>query len=118
MTCLLAFIAVVRTHDRPRAAFLNGSLECRKIYFIKGSVVNHCVIFVTAGLLVVQGIMFHAGCHAVGLYALNVWNNHSGCEERILAHIFEIAAAERSTVDVHTGTEKDILLAIACLFTD
>ncbi len=51
--------------------------------------------------------MLHAGSHAFFLNALYIRHRHLRREERVLAHILEVAAAERCAEDVHPGCEQD-----------
>ena len=62
--------------------------------------------------------MFHAGGNAVLLHLLDVGNDHPRGEVGILAHVLEIAAVERRAVDVHAGSQQDVLLAVARLLAD
>ena len=71
----------------------------------------------TESLLIVECIMLHAHCNAVLLDFLYVRNNHLGCEERILSHILEVTTIERSTINVHSRSEKYVLFTEACLFS-
>ena len=67
---------------------------------------------------VVQCIMLNAHSHSVGLHALHIGHHHLACEIGILAHILEVAAVERETVDVHAGAQKDCLVTVPGLFAD
>jgi hypothetical protein len=115
---VLAFEEVVCAHDGPCASFLNCSLEGREIDLIESSVVDNCIIGVTSCFLVVEGIMLYADSYSVLLYFLDIRNAHLSGKERIFTHIFEVTAAERGSVDVHSRAEKDVLLTVACLFSD
>ena len=117
MAEMLAFVKIVCSHYRPCASFLNRSLEGREIDFVQGPVVDDGIVLVTETFLIVQGEVLHADGDTVLLDLLNIRDNHSGSEVRVLAHIFEIPAVERSPVDVHSGTEQHILLPVSCLFS-
>ena len=55
-------------------------------------------------LLVVERIMLHAGCHSVCLHSFDVGHNHGRRQIGVFTHILEVAAIQRSAVNVHTGT--------------
>ena len=118
MAEVLALKQVVCTHDRPCSAFLNCHLEGRKIYFIQGPVIHDCIVCVSVCFLIVQREMLHAHRDSVLLYLLNIRHGHLSGQIRVLAHIFEVAAAKRGAVDVHTRTEKHVLLTVARLLSD
>ena len=61
--------------------------------------------------------MLHAGGDTVFLDTLDVRDNHLTCKIWILTHVLEVTSVERSTADIDARTEKDILLAVACLLT-
>ena len=54
----------------------------------------------------------------VFLNTFYVRDNHLTCEIRVLAHILEVTSVERSAADVDARSQKDVLLAVARLFTD
>ena len=62
--------------------------------------------------------MLYACCYAVLLDSLHIRNHHLTCKIWIFTHIFEVTAVKRSTAYVDSGTEKDVLLAVACFLTD
>ena len=97
---------------------MDCSFECRKIYFMEGTVVNDCIVLVAEGFLIVECIMFYTHCNSVFLNFLYIRNYHFGSEVRVLTHVLEVTAVQRGTIDVHSRTKQDVLLAEACLFTD
>ena len=87
MTAILALILIVGTHNGPGIAFLNCRLECRKIDFIKGTVIHNHIHAVTVSLLIVQGKMFYTGSHTVLLQILNIRYAHLTSQHRVFTHI-------------------------------
>ena len=69
-------------------------------------------------LLIVECKMLYAHCHSVLLHLLDIWNSHLAGKIRVLSHVFEVAAAQRSTINVYTWSEKYILFAVACLLSN
>ena len=69
-------------------------------------------------LLIVHREMFHTGRYTVALHALNVRNDHGRGQERIFAHVFEVAPVERRAIDVDSGTQQHGFVAVAGLFAD
>ena len=112
----LALVEVVGAHYGPGAAFLDGGLEGREVDLVQSPVVDAHVCGEAVGLLIVEGIMLDAGGYVVALDPLHVRYDHLRREVRVLAHILEVAAVERGAVDVDSGAEKDVLLAVAGLF--
>ena len=62
--------------------------------------------------------MLHTSCHTVLLDTFHIRNHHLSGKVRVLTHILEITSIKRSTADVDSRTEKDVLLAVTRLFTD
>ena len=114
----LILVKVVRAHDRPGASFLDGRLEGRKVYFIKGTVVHFHVSQETIGFLIVESVVLDARSHSVALDALHVRYDHGRRQERILTEILETAAVKRSPAYVDAGTQEHILLPVASLLAD
>ena len=77
MAVVLIIIKVVGTHESPYMSFGNGSLECRKIYFVKSTVVNDDIDLIAVFFVIVQSEMLYAGSHAVGLQSLNIRHHHT-----------------------------------------
>ena len=118
MAVPLALVKVIGAHDRPGAALLHGRPEGGQIDFVEGTVVDSHVVEEARCLLVVQRVVLHARRHIVRLDTLDIRNHHRRRQIRILAHIFEVAAAQRRPVDVHAGTQQHVFLAVARLFAD
>ena len=55
---------------------MDCSFECRKIYFMEGTVVNDCIVLVAEGFLIVERIMLDAHCNSVFLNFLYIRNDH------------------------------------------
>ena len=118
MASMLSFIKIVCAHDGPRLAFLNCSLESGQIDFIKSTVVHNNIGGVTVDFLIIQRIVLYTGSYTILLHTLYIRNHHAGSQIRIFTHILKVTSIQRSTVNVDTGTQKDILVAITRLFTD
>ena len=72
----------------------------------------------TVGFLIIERKMLYAHSHTVLLHLLYIRHCHLAGQKRVFAHIFEITATERCTVDIHSRTQKHILLTVARLFSD
>ena len=118
VAAMLSLVFIVGAHDGPCAALLNGGFKRREVDLVQRTVVDLDVDAVAVGLLVIECEMFHAGGNAVLLHLLDVGNDHPRGEVGILAHVLEIAAVERRAVDVHAGSQQDVLLAVARLLAD
>ena len=118
VAALLTFVLVVSAHNRPSLSFGNGSMEGGKVDFVERTVVDNDVDVSAPAFLVVQCIMLNASSHAVGLHGFYVRNHHARSEVGVFAEIFEVASVERRAVDVATGSEQDVFVAIARLFAD
>ena len=115
LPAMAILIEVVAAHDGPRLALLHGGLEGGQVDFIQGTVVHDDIRVVAVHFVVVQGKVLHADSHAVLLHALDIGHDHAARQIGVFAHILEIAAVQRSAVDVDTGTQQHVLLAIAGL---
>ena len=118
VAAMLVLVQIVRTHYGPGTSFLYGSLEGRQVNLVQGPVIHVDIHGMAMRLLIVQGIMLHAGGNAVGLHSPDILSGHFPGEIRVLSHIFEIPSVERAPVDVHARSEKDILPAVFRLLTD
>ena len=113
---VVAVIFVVARHNGPCLAFGDGSFEARQVYFVKSAVVDKHIYAVACHLLIVERIVLNTSRHAVLLHALHIRHHHSGGEQWVFAHIFEISATERRTVDVYAGAQEHVFVAITGLF--
>ena len=93
MAVVLVLIEIVGSHDGPSAAFLYGGTESRQVNLVKGAVTDNDIHLMTEILVVVQGIVLHAGSHATRLQALNIGHHHARGQPRVFAHILEVAPA-------------------------
>ena len=114
----LAVIKVIRAHDCPCITLDNSSLESRKIYFIESSVIHNRVRLSSLELLVIHCVVLYTGSNTILLNTFYIRYNHLARKERILTHILEVTAIERSTANIDTRTKKNILLTVACLLSD
>ena len=113
---VLVAIQVVGTHNGPSLCLGNCGLECRQVNLIESTVVDNHVGGVAVHLVVVKGKVLHTGSHAVLLHPLDVRHHHRCRQIRVLAHIFKVAAVERSAVDVNSWAQQHSLVAIAGFF--
>ena len=111
----LALVQIVRAHDGPGAALLDGSLEGRQIYLVKGSVIDIHVCGESVRFLIVKGKMLYAGCDAIALNALDIRHHHTARKVWILAEIFKASAVQRGSVDIHSRTKQYVFFAVTCL---
>ena len=117
MTVVLVLVEVVGTHDSPCASFLHGSLEGREVDLVEGTVGYLHIHLMTVFLVVVQGIVLHAGSYAQRLQSLDIGHHHTGGEIGIFAHVLEVTATEGGAVDVHARTQNHALLPVECFLT-
>ena len=118
VTAMLSLIFIIGAHDGPCTALLDSCLEGREVDFVQRTVVDRDIDAVAVRLLIIEREMLHADGNAVLLHLLDVGNDHPRGEVGILAHVLEIAAVERRAVDVHAGSQQDVLLAVARLLAD
>ena len=118
VTSVLSLIKIIRAHNRPCSTFLNSRFKSRQVYFIKSTITQLHIGGMTVELLIVQCIMLHTGSYPILLYTFDVRNHHSGGQIRVFSHILEVTSVQGSTVDIHTGPQQDVFLAVTCLFTD
>ena len=99
---------VVRRHDRPRLRFFDRNLEILEIEFPQGALADQGVIFITVGLLVVQGEMLDGSSDAIGLDAPYIGCAHLARKQRILGEILVIASVQWIPVQVLPGSQQYI----------
>ena len=115
---VLVFIQIVGTHDAPGTGLGNGSLEGRQINFVQGSVADDDIHLMAILLVVVQGIVLHAGCHALRLQTFYIRYDHARGQQRVLTHILEIPTSERGAVDIHARAKDHALAPIKGLLAE
>ena len=118
VAAVLPQIAVVGAHDAPHTAVDHRTVEGRQVEFAQGALAHNDVDRRAPLLLVVQGKVLDAGSHTVLLKRPDVGNGHCAGQAGVLAHVLEVAAVERRAVDVDSGTQQDILAAVAGLLAD
>ena len=118
MTIVLVPIEVIGTHDGPCPTLCHRCLEGRQVDLVESTVAHDDIHLMAILLIVVQGIVLHTGGHALRLEALHIGHHHTGGEQGVLTHIFEVTSAERRTIDIDTRTEDDTLLTIEGLLTE
>ena len=117
MSCVLVEILIVTAHYAPRASFDNRRMERAQVEFVQGTVGNPHIHMVAEGFLLVKRVMFYAASHAIGLKPLDVRHTHPRSKIRVFAKIFKVATVEGRAVQVHAGTQQNILFAVTGLFT-
>ena len=115
---MLAPVQVVGSHQRESAAFLKGRSERRQVNLVQRPVVDLDVYPQPFRLLTVQREVLRTGRCACGLNTAYHRRGCRSCEERILAHIFEIASAQRSPLDVQARSENHVLSSCPSLFAE
>ena len=58
--------------------------------------------------LIVHREMLDGGDDALRLNTFYIIDSSAGCEVRVFSHIFEVPAAQRASVDVHSRAEQDV----------
>ncbi len=115
---VLVLVIVVGSHYRPRATLLDSCLESGQVDFIEGAVIDYHVGGVAVDLLVVEGVMFHAGGNAAILHPLDIRHHHPGGQVGVFTHVLEVAAVKRGAIDVHARAEQYILPTVKGLLAD
>ena len=103
---VLALIEIVATHHRHGFRVFHRSVEAWEIYLVEGAVGDNGIDIIAILLVVVECEMLHAGSNALRLHGIDVRHDHRRGEERVFAHILEVASAKRCAVDVDAGTEN------------
>ena len=106
---------VVRAHHAQHARTLDRGLEGGQVQFTQRAIADRLVHVQAVGLLAVRGEMLGAGRHVGFLHALDVADGLLGGEHRVLAHVFEVAAAQRAALDVDRGPQDHVLAAASRL---
>ncbi len=117
LTAVLALVQVVRSHDAPSMAFLNGGLKCGQINLTHSAVTHDDIDLMAVFLVVVEAEVLHTGRCARALQALDIGHHHARCQQGILAHVLKVAAIQRGAVDVHTRSQDHILATVARFLT-
>ena len=108
---------VVRAHDGPWLGGFDDVFEGRQINLAHGARGDRGADAQTVGLLVVGGEVLQRGAHALGLHALDDADGGVAGQVRVLAPVFEAAAAERVALDVDAGAEDDGHLLLDAFLT-
>ena len=98
---------IVAVHDGTHVGFLDSLPERREIDFMHSPDVNVGRCMVATPLLVIGSEMFHRGNHALVLHTYNIVLCDFRSQIRVFSEIFEIPAAHRAAVHVHSGAKKD-----------
>ncbi len=115
---LCAVDEVVGTHDRQRPALLHGRTEGRQVDLAQRALADRFVHVQAVGLLVVRGEMLGACGHVGFLHAVDDGGALHGGQQRVFAHVFEIAAAQRAAFDVDRGAQNHVFAAPARLLPE
>ncbi len=118
LAALRAVDEVVGAHDRQRAALLHGRAERRQVDLAQRALTDRFVHVQAVGLLVVRGEMLGACGHVGFLHAVDDGGALHGGQQRVFAHVFEIAAAQRAAFDVDRGAQNHVFAAPARLLPE
>ena len=99
---------VVRCHDGPRIALLDGDLEVPQVDFAQCPDGNPCVKVEPVEFLIVSGEMLDGCSDSLALDSADVASRDPAGQKRIFGVIFEVSAAQRIALDVDARGEQDI----------
>ena len=116
LTAVLILVEVVRSHDAPGVAFLDGGLKGWQVNLTQGAVAHDHVDLMAVFLVVVKAEVLDAGCRSGALQTLDVGHYHARSQQGILAHVLKVTSVQRITVDVHARTQDHVFSTIAGLF--
>ena len=97
---------IVCTHHSPHLCLLNDFFKCRKIDFMKRSLIHLCVYAHPLGLLVIAGKMLDTGSNSLCLKTFHICRCKFSGKIRILAEVFKVSSAERASLHIDSGTEQ------------
>ena len=117
-TTVLAAEQVVGAHEGQHARLLHHRAKRRQVNLAQGALIHFHIDRIPLIFLAVRGKMFGAGGDALRLLALDVMDGHARGQERVLAQVFEIPAAQRGALDVERRSEHDVLVALSGLLAD
>ena len=106
LRAILAVEAVVRVHDRPGLSLFDRDLVLSEIDFAQRALVGALVDDHAERLLRIDRKVFERRTDALGLNALDESRSTLARKIGVFGVVFEIAAAQRRTLDVGTGTEQ------------
>ena len=109
---------VVTCHNIDGLAFLDAYLEAFEINLSQRAFGNPAVIDVTLYFLIVARKVFGTGGFAITLYSVGKSTREFTAEERVFRIVFEIAAAKRIAVYIHTRAEKYVGRVMLHLHSD
>ena len=112
MAIVLVVVQVVRAHYAPCAAFLHGGAEGREVDFAQRTVADDDVDLVAVHLVVVQRVVLDTRGDAVRLQSADVRHNHARRQQRVFAHVLEVASAQRRAQHVDAGAQEHVLAAV------
>ncbi len=95
-----ALDAVVGTHHRPGLLNLNGTRKTGEIEFKHRALVHNRIHGQAPQLLAVERKVFHARADLLALNARDIGAREFAGDDRVLAEILKVSAAERATFDV------------------
>ena len=112
MAIVLVVVQVVRAHYAPCAAFLHGGAEGREVDFAQRTVADDDVDLVAVHLVVVQRVVLDTRGDAVRLQSADVRHNHARRQQRVFAHVLEVASAQRRAQHVDARAQEHVLAAV------
>ena len=111
----LAVEAVVGGHHVTHAS-VDAGLERRQVEFVQRPFVDDRVRAAAVKFRLVADEVFQTRHGSRRLHALHILGDHRRGEQRIFAHVFEVASVLRVAVDVHARTQQDFDASGAALF--
>ena len=109
---------IIRGHDSPGFALLDGNLETLQIDFAQGPLRHTGIVAHTIGLLVVGSKVLDTGTHIVLLNASDIGSSSLTCHNRVLRIVLEVTATKGITHDVQCGSQQYIGAILLYLFTN
>ncbi len=98
---------IVGGHDHPGISLPDSNLKSLEVNFPKSPLGKAGVGFEAVGLLVVAGKVLGAGADLAGLDASDESCSHFAGKKGIFRVVFEISAAERTSMNIHGGSQPD-----------
>ena len=103
-----AVYLIIRSHYIEWVRGFDAYLKALEINLAQSALGHARIVIDTHGLLIVAGEVLRAGGDPLRLDTAHDRRTHGAGEQRIFGEIFKVSAAERISVDIHTGGEQDI----------
>ena len=109
----IAVHLVVGTHHHAGLPFGDGDLEGQQIGLAHDALIELDVSDIAAGLLVVEGVMFHVGDDLLFLQTLDKPGEHLAGQDRVLSLVFEVASVAGLAHEIDSAADRSVVLLIA-----